>query len=195
MGAPRFPEPVKLFAAVIVAPSRLKEVEGLLEQAWGPFEDQMEPFPFDFTKYYESELGANLIRSFYAFEKLISPEDIRELKWASNEMELKEASGQNRIWNIDPGYIDLDKIVLATTKPATYRIYLGRGIYAQSTLYFKDKVFHPWPWTYQDYKDERALEFFNRVRNRLKENKITPPTPLSHRDYPAGTIKSCKNLK
>lgn len=83
-------------------------------------------------------------------------------------MEGKSSVNGKRRVNIDPGFVALDKMALATTKDATYRIYLGNGIYVQSTLYFQQKTFHPWPWTYSDYKMDMSIEFFNKVRELYK---------------------------
>ena len=39
--------------------------------------------------------------------------------------------------NLDPGYITLAKLVLASTKDHAHRIYLGQGIFAEVTLLFQ----------------------------------------------------------
>jgi hypothetical protein len=160
MGAPQFPHDVKLFTGVLYRENDLVEIEHLLEKK------------FNYSKYYEDELGASPMRIFFSFENYFCPDEMRKFKLESNQMEAGRVQNKLRTFNIDPGYIDLDKIVLATTKPATYRIYLGEGIYAQSTLFFKDAAFHPWPWTYRDYTDKKALDFFTRVRNQFKEKII-----------------------
>lgn len=168
MGKIQAPHPVKLFAGLLTLASEISKVETVLEKKWGVICAKSESRPFDYSRYYEAEFGPNLVRVFYVFSRNLSPEEIREYKIETNAIELEHAKEGHRLWNIDPGYIDLDKIVLATTKPATYRIYLGEGIYAQSTLFFKDGFFHPWPWTYRDYKEEWALNFFKDARNHFK---------------------------
>lgn len=169
MGRAKIPSKVKLFAGLLYTAPELSKVETLLEELWGAVQFKSGEFPFTYSHYYDEELGPDIKRRFYVFQKCIDPEEIREVKIESNRVELENASNDLRKWNIDPGYIDLDKIVLATTKPATYRIYLGKGIYAQSTLFFKDKTYHPWSWTYRDYKEPRAIEFFNTVREQFKK--------------------------
>ena len=73
-----------------------------------------------------------------------------------------------RTVNIDPGYICLERLVLATGKNYTHRIYLSRGIYADLTLVFHRQSFRTLPWTYPDYADPSAVEVFNALRERYK---------------------------
>lgn len=169
MGTPQFPHEVQLFSGILYKKDDLQTVENLVQKAWGPIQDRSEPFAFNYSKYYEDELGAEPMRILFSFGHYFMPDQMKNFKLQSNQIENSCARNGLRTFNIDPGYIDLDKIVLATTKPATYRIYLSDGIYAQSTLFFKDGAFHPWPWTYRDYTDKKTLDFFTRVRNRLKD--------------------------
>lgn len=169
MGIAQTPHSVQLFTGLLSQVDGVREVEDLLIQKWGPVEDRSPVVPFSYSQYYEDEFGKDLVRWICVFEKNISPEEIMEYKLQSNKIEQDAALGGSRKWNIDPGYIDLDKVVLATTKPATYRIYLGKGIYAQSTLFYKDESFRPWSWTYPDYRDEFSILFFNKTRDKFKK--------------------------
>ncbi len=168
MGTLQTPHFVKLFAGLLTLESEIPNVEAVLERKWGTIEKKSEIHPFDYSSYYKDEFGSPLMRFFLVFAKTLSQEEIAFYKLESNMIEAENAIAGKRRWNIDPGFIDLDKIALATTKPATYRIYLGKGIHAQSTLFFKDGSFHPWPWTYRDYKEEWTLKFFQEVRNQFK---------------------------
>jgi hypothetical protein len=172
MGIAKKPHEVKLFAGLLAQPSRISEVEDILQKSWGTIDRRSEVCPFVFSRYYDEELGSNLMRWFCSFEKFIGPEEIREIKIQSNQIEIENAQNGLRQWNIDPGYVDLDKVVLVSTKPASYRIYLGKGIHAQSTLYFEKKSFCPWLWTYPDYREPFAIEFFNDVRKQFKKQLI-----------------------
>ena len=75
--------------------------------------------------------------------------------------------------NIDPGYLTLFQLVLASAKPFSHRIYLDRGIWAEVTLLFRDGTFETLPWTYPDYKANIPL--FNEWKKSLKRqlNKET----------------------
>jgi len=69
--------------------------------------------------------------------------------------------------NIDPGYLDLARLVLASTKDYKHRIYLNKGIYAEVTLFYQDRTFQPWQWTYPDYKTPEYIAIFNKIRDIL----------------------------
>ncbi|MEO0095283.1 MAG: DUF4416 family protein [candidate division WOR-3 bacterium] len=125
---------------------------------------------FIHTTYYNEEMGENLFRQWVLFEKLIYPNLLIELKHKSNEIEnkfLNEKGG--RMINIDPGLVSLSNIILASTKNYSHRIYLGKGIYAEVTLIYKNHQFRPLEWTYPDYREETALKFFTECRIVLKK--------------------------
>jgi len=143
------------------------EAEKKLSQRFGPSDFKSPVLSFRYTDRYEKEMGANLKRKFISFTKLIDPAKIVEIKLFTNQFEenfLYPHSNQRRL-NLDPGYITLAKLVLATTKNFQHRIYLREGIYAEITLrYKKGKGFVPWKWTYPDYRSEEYLEIFNHLR-------------------------------
>ena len=120
--------------------------------------------PFLHTDYYEEEVGRNLERKFIGFQKLISPENISRVKIVTNKIEKKLSAGDKRQVNLDPGYISASKLVLASTKNYSHRLYLKRGIYGEVTLSYRDKNFRPLPWTYPDYKTDKYLEVFGQIR-------------------------------
>lgn len=104
-------------------------------------------------------------RKFLSFESLISPQRLAEIKSLTNELEVRfQRQESERGINIDPGYVEAGKLVLATIKNQQHRIYLGKGIYGEVTLRFRKGRFEPWEWTYPDYRSAPYLKFFNRVR-------------------------------
>lgn len=131
-----------------------------------------EALPFTHTHYYNEEMGDRLTRRWLVFEKLLVPDRIVQLKLRTNEIEknyLNERGG--RKVNIDPGLLSLSNLVLASTKNHSHRIYLGRGIYGEVTLIYKNHCFRPLEWTYPDYREKTALDFFCEARKLLK-NKL-----------------------
>ena len=70
--------------------------------------------------------------------------------------------------------LTLSKMVLATTKDYSHRIYLSRGICAEVTLHFESGQWRPWPWTYPDYASGHYNEFFASLREHLKERMSAP---------------------
>jgi hypothetical protein len=91
---------------------------------------------------------------------------LAQIKLATNELEQEYSSGGKRTVNIDPGYMLHERFVLATAKNYSHRIYIGRRIYADLTLIYKDGRFRALPWTYPDYADERMLTYLQQVRNK-----------------------------
>jgi hypothetical protein len=120
--------------------------------------------PFDHTAYYAAEFGEGLKRRFVAFEELVHPGKLAEIKLLTNALEMEWVLEGKRRINIDPGYISHSKLVLATTKNHAHRIYLGQGIYAEVTLHFRDGAFRAWPWTYPDYASSPLIAIFNHIR-------------------------------
>ena len=63
--------------------------------------------------------------------------------------------GGSRRVNLDPGLITLERLVLASGKNFTHRVYLGQGIWADLTMIYNKKT--GWvvlPWTFPDYATE-----------------------------------------
>ena len=125
---------------------------------------------FSHTTYYNDEMGSNLMRQLCAFDRLVSPDILARLKIMTNAIEMKYCNEQGgRTINIDPGLLSLSSLILASTKNYAHRIYLGQGIYAEITLIYKKHRFNPLDWTYPDYQEDSALEFFKRARDILQE--------------------------
>jgi hypothetical protein len=165
LGLAREHRPVKLIVGMFSAHGTLFDTSRHeLSQAYGPVDHTSPVWPFDFTSYYADEFGEHLLRQFLTFSELIDPARLPEIKLLTNSLEQELASGDTRQVNIDPGYIDLSKLVLATTKNHQHRLYLGQGIYGEVTLRFTRGSFRPWEWTYPDYRTEHYVGFFNEVR-------------------------------
>jgi len=166
MGCPRIPEKVKLIAGLLSGDADLfPEAQGMLERAFGGIDYESRVLDFAHTKYYSEEMGEGLKRKFVSFRKTFDLKNIYTTKLETNKIERRFMDGGKRIINIDPGYLNLSKVVLFSTKDYTHRIYLNKGIFSEVTLYFKDKTFCPWPWTYPDYKSSEYIDIFNSVRD------------------------------
>jgi hypothetical protein len=169
MSTPREADDVKLISSLFSSEQELiDKVISRMEEKFGPT-DRLSPLLlFDRTRYYEREMGWPLYRRFVSFVNLIRPEAIADIKRDTNMMEMGYLMDGNRRVNIDPGYITLERLVLATGKNYTHRIYLSRGIYADLTLVFHKGCFRPLAWTYRDYSDPVSLDFFNNEREEYK---------------------------
>jgi hypothetical protein len=145
----------------------METVKARLAAIFGAMDFESEIFEFDHTHFYEKEMGAALKKIFVAYGKLIPPEDIAEVKHKTNALEAEyAAAGGARTVNLDPGYVSLISVVLPTTKPAGHRVYLGRGIHGEAALGFAAKTFHPFEWTYPDYRKPEYISIFNELRKR-----------------------------
>lgn len=169
MGAIRLPSPVKLICGMITADTGLfAQAETALTARFGVVDLRSDVLPFDFTTYYHKEIGSPLHRQFVAFERLIDPAILPDVKRWTNELEERWAivrDGQpHRRINLDPGYVTAAKLVLATTKDHAHRLYLRDGIFAEVTLTFRGKSFQSSDWTYPDYRTAEYIAFFNAVR-------------------------------
>jgi len=176
------PSPVKLFVAMLASrPEGFDRAEQLLADRYGPVDHRSDPLPFDFTRYYQREMGPSLLRRFVSFRDLALPGHLAAIKCATNEMEQVLARALHaavpRPVNLDPGYLDAAKVVLASAKDYTHRLYLADGIYAEVTLHYREGRWQPWPWTYPDYRTEAYHAFFATVRETyLTQRQGHPPT-------------------
>ena len=157
---------------ILYAPNvALPELIQAISECFGNIVLQSESFLFRETDYYHAEMGENLSRIWIGFDRFVEPEKLVDIKHECNSMELNRysLSGKRQV-NLDPGYITLGKVVLASTKNNQHRLYLGKGIFGEVTLRYSKKRFQPWEWTYADYKREEAMQFFIQLRNILKQH-------------------------
>jgi len=165
VGKIRKQNPVKLVIGFIFSQKATSEkAKAILQRRLGRIDFESDLLEFNHTDYYEKEFGKNLKRKFIAFQKLIPPQDLAKIKIMTNRVEEKLARWGSRRINIDPGYLDLSKLVLASTKDYKHRIYQDKGIYAEVTLYYQNRSFNSWEWTYPDYKTAEYIAIFNRLR-------------------------------
>jgi hypothetical protein len=165
MGSEKKHTPVKLIIGCIFKEAAAyQRAKSMLERRFGPADFESPIVDFTHTDYYEREFGSPLRRSFISFKKLVAPDGLAVIKNATNRIERKLSRDNLRLVNLDPGYLTLSKFVLATTKDYTHRVFLGKGIYAEVTLLYKDKGFKAWEWTYPDYRSNAYIEIFNRIR-------------------------------
>lgn len=170
MGNIMTPPPVKLIAALMInEQAPLEDVMNVLQEQWGPADMQTEWFDFSHSDYYEKEFGRGLKKKYLSFENLFSIELMPDYKIWSNSVEERFLKESGRTVNIDPGYIADAKLILATTKNLAHRIYIGKSIYADQQLIFRDRTFWPMPWTFADMKQEMSIRFFNGVRRKYQE--------------------------
>lgn len=168
MSKPGLPMPVKFFVGILSGRVELfDQVKETWEEKLSPVDVESAILPFDYTDYYEQEMGPGLKRKFFGFAALIDPLKLVEFKLESAALEehfRRLCPEPARPVNIDPGYVCPSKVVLSTFKDYAHRIYLGQGVYAETTLHYYKGAFSDWPWTYRDYRSLEYKAFFQRVR-------------------------------
>ena len=171
MSHPRPPKPAKLVIGLFAQKQELMAaVAANLMESFGPI-DMISPlFPFDFTTYYEKEMGYPLVRRIFVFKSLIQQDDLADIKLRTNEIEMLYSAGGMRQVNIDPGFLLMERMVLATGKNFAHRIYIGKCIYADLTLIYQQNGYQTLPWTYPDYAHLSIRHFLSLVRNKYMED-------------------------
>lgn len=168
------PKPVKLIVGILaanedslgVARERLVELFGcadLVSRVWA----------FTQTDYYKEQAGEKIVRGFVAFERLIDPGELASIKIETNHLEQQLAEELEtsfpRPVNLDPGIIEPSKLILASTKNFSHRIYIGQNMYAELTLSYSKGKWESYAYTFPDYKENRYHEFLSMARGRLVE--------------------------
>ena len=167
MSNPQPPKPAKLVIGFFLKEKSLEEaVIKALAEKFGPIDMASSWLPFDFTTYYNNEMGSPLFRRLFGFKQLIQQHDLGRIKLTTNSIEHQYSSGDKRSVNIDPGYLLHERFVLATGKNYSHRIYIGKGIYADLTLIYSHGRFEPLPWTYPDYASNDIVDFLENVRKK-----------------------------
>jgi len=168
------PKPVKLIVGILAADERTLETarDAIAGQLY-PVDMVSDIWPFDQTDYYKDQAGPDILRQFVSAESLIDPGELAGIKHKTNRLERKLAGQLNlempRPINLDPGIIEPSKLILATTKNYSHRIYIGQKMYAEVTVIFDKGRWSPLPYTYPDYRQQCYFDFFSKVRARLLE--------------------------
>jgi len=171
----RPPLPVKLFVGMLSPDPELFSVcSELLCRTYGPVDSESELFRWDNTDYYQDEMGANIVRKFIFFERIMDPGNLAAVKHFTIDMEKQFAVFRGgylrRRINLDPGYVTEAKVVLATTKDFAHRLYIGDNLYGEVTLRYntKERTFVPHEFTYPDFRTKAYIELFNSARESLR---------------------------
>ncbi|MFA7670920.1 MAG: DUF4416 family protein [Sphaerochaetaceae bacterium] len=147
-----------------------------LTDNFGPFDVLADPVIFDFTDYYEKEMGFPIWRMFLVFENLVPPENLAKYKLLTIEIEERFKVDSKRKVNLDPGLLTTANIILATTKNRSHRIPLEKGIYGELTLLYTKGCYQEFEWTYPDYKSAKFKALFEKLRSKylkqLKEKNL-----------------------
>ena len=170
------PQKVKFIVGMISSSDQLiEQATELLQNRLGLVDIKSETFSFDHTKYYEPEMGANLKKYFVSFQNPADPGELAELKIFTNQLEENLTKSANhthpRAINLDPGYIAPSKLILASMKDFSHRIYLASGVYAEVTLQWRASNWQSLPWTFPDFAAGTYFEFLTSARQSLMDSR------------------------
>lgn len=167
MGEAKAFEKEKLIIGVIYTDEeRLRLATELLTKEFGPIDAESERFSFskEFSDYYDEEMGGEGLRVIYSFRDPVDASRQAQIKIRTNEIESMLSENGGRRVNLDPGFINHGRLMLATTKKAGFRIPLSDGIYTELTLFYARGEWQKLPWTYRDYQSEKVQRFLSAVR-------------------------------
>jgi hypothetical protein len=170
-GTKNFPPCFQIVAAFSRHDAAFQWIWKQIQESFGSIATLSPKFAFTESEYYKSTMGVGLSKQFALLEPWYDPAELAKHKLMSNDFESQYAMQfeceEERPLNVDPGYLSMTKLVLASTKNREHRIYLRDGIYAEVTLAFRNQKWLPMPWTYPDYQREDFRVFFHEARNRL----------------------------
>ena len=177
MAQPEEPLPVKYFIAVLYRDRKyFRQAKEALTSRWGHLDFEGGDHLFDSTDYYEPEMGTPLFRRLLSFEQLYPPTLIVDMKLECNAIERGLVLEGKRTVNLDAGYLDHNKFLLASAKEAGQKVYLDRGIYADLSGRYKAGKYRPFEWSFPDFKDGRydaeLLDIRALYRRQLKEHRL-----------------------
>jgi hypothetical protein len=172
MSTPQIPDPALLIVSVLASqwqgfkPQLLDD----LQARFGPLLYCSQAILFNQTNYYNQELGTPLFKRFLGFKQLVAQDSLVDIKLGTNtlEKEYSRADGR-RVFNLDPGLVNSERLVLATGKNYTHRIYLNRGIWADLTLIFQKGQWQALPWTFPDYAGQEIQKELLHLRREYKK--------------------------
>jgi hypothetical protein len=113
-------------------------------------------------------------RYWLSFSGLMDPGRLPEIK--RKAIELEQAWSKNsptlveRPINLDPGLLMRGRLVLATTKDFSHRLYLGQGIYGEVTAQFKKNKVISQAWTYPDIAAGHYDDFLIQARQSYQKS-------------------------
>ena len=175
----RIPEPGLLLLSVLAAewdawPDLLVRIEA----RFGPACFLSEALAFENTSYYDAELGRPITRRLLAFGTLAPLDCLAAAKlWTMDqEREFARPDGRRR-FNLDPGLLTQERLVLATAKNFTHRVYLGQGVWADLTLVYTGGDWLVLPWTFPDYAAKALLELLTALREEYRRRLFAARGP------------------
>lgn len=179
MSTPAIPLPARSFLSILGVHWDVfwTDLRPRLVELLGPVDYESVPIPFTKTSYYDRELGTPISRRILSSSRLLSMDDLPGVKLATNRLEEEWRRSGRRLFNLDPGYVTQERLVLATGKNFTHRVYLSRGIWADLTLIFQGGRWQDLPWTFPDYATPEIKAHLTRIRDMYRAGLMHSTSP------------------
>lgn len=173
MGTARTFEPEKLIIGIMYTNQiHYQQAAKTLVKIYGEIDSVSDEYVFSkFSSYYNSEMHGIVLKRFISFCNCVDPADLAKIKLQTNAIENEFAVGESRVLNIDPCLLGHGKFVMATTKPASFRIPLQQGIYADLSLIYAKGDWVHFFWTYFDVKSTFVKRYLQEVRRLYLEQR------------------------
>ena len=157
------------FAIAWIGKGAHVDAERVLINEFGPLGKRSSLYCFsEFSPYYDEEMGSPIWKYLVSVERSLPADQIVDVKHFTERLEGKFATGEGdarrRSVNIDPGYINGWQVVLSTVKNHAHRISMGRGVFCEVTLLYREGNFQKMPWTFADYVSPPVTDFLSAVR-------------------------------
>lgn len=166
-GGVRKPLKVIYFNAILYNSDYIQNPDDILEPLFGKPLLKSNCFNFDHTDYYVKEMGKSLVKYFAGYGMIDYPDRLPLLKLNAVDLEDVYKVDGKRMLNADPGYVALEKVIAASTKNFTHRVYMKDNIFGDLQLFRRNKKFHSLPWTFHDYEKDFVVDFFDKLRTVL----------------------------
>ncbi len=169
-GVPKNIQLVKFISGLILSKSiKLEDSLPAIEKVFGQIDFKSEPIDFcSYSTYYNPEMGDGLVRYIISFKELGDRTRLPDIKHKSISLEQDFKNNGKRSMNMDPGYMTLGQLFLASTKDNFCRIYIRDNIYEEVTLYYKAGCYQAFPWTYRDYASKPYHDILLKIRSIYK---------------------------
>jgi hypothetical protein len=165
---PSYPACKRLVAVLANTPDWDPEVCSALEREFGKLDYRGALIPFEGDTYYGPEMGSSLWRGWLGFRGIVDPAALPQWKHAARRLEGTFSREGKRVFNLDIGYMDADKVVLASFKRGPCKLYLGEDVWADMILGYSRGAFTPTPWAFADFRDGRYDKSLGVIREKLK---------------------------
>jgi hypothetical protein len=137
------------FGILFIEKNILDNALAMCENIISPLDIKCEPIPFSYSDYYEKEMGKGIMRMWIGSSEPADPSGLADWKFATDKIERELAVNGKRAINLDPGFVGLSKVVLASLKDHPQRLPIERGCYGEIELIFQNMQWQNVPWTYR----------------------------------------------